>query len=116
MIPAGQHDPFGAGAIAIARGLRPSGSRKPGDRPWVFVSDKRPKFTAKARSSPSLRTRQEDRGADQPILNRKKRGLSLGFFLCLFLSELSAFAVSFDGLSETGPQAHFTGRESQPFR
>jgi hypothetical protein len=26
-IPAVQHDPFGAGPIAIARGLRPSGSR-----------------------------------------------------------------------------------------
>jgi hypothetical protein len=65
-----------------------------------FVSDQRPKFTAKARSSPSLRTSKEAPGADQPILNGKKRGLSLGFCLCLFLSDLSAFAVSFDGLFE----------------
>ena len=34
-----------------------------------FVSHQRPKFTAKARSSQSLRTRQEAPGADQPILN-----------------------------------------------
>ena len=39
-----------------------------------FVSDKRPKFTAKARSSPSLRIRQEARGADQYILNRQNAG------------------------------------------
>jgi hypothetical protein len=39
-----------------------------------FVSDQRPKFTAKARSSPSLGTRQEAPGADQPILNGKNAG------------------------------------------
>jgi hypothetical protein len=73
-IPAGQHDPFGAGPMAIARGLRPSGSRKRGDCPGFFVTDKRPKFTAKARSSPSLRTSQEAPGADQSILNRQNAG------------------------------------------
>jgi hypothetical protein len=44
-----------------------------------FVSDKRPKFTAKARSSPSLGTRQEAPGAEQPILNRKNAGNVRGF-------------------------------------
>jgi hypothetical protein len=46
-----------------------------------FVSDKRPKFTAKARSSPSLGTRQEAPGAEQPILNGKNAGTVPG--LCL---------------------------------
>ncbi len=72
--PNAGNDPFGAGPMAIARGLRLSGSRKRGDRPGVFVTDKRPKFTAKARSSPSLRTRQEALGADQSIVNRKNAG------------------------------------------
>ena len=45
----------------------------------VFVFDHRPKFTAKARSSQSLRTRQEAPGADQPILNGKNAELSPGF-------------------------------------
>jgi len=85
-IPAGQHDPFGAGAIAIARGLRLSGSRKRGHEnlgtvPGGFVSDKRPKFTAKARSSPSLRTRKEAPGADQSILNRQNARTVPGFCL-----------------------------------
>jgi len=39
-----------------------------------FVSDQRPKFTAKAQSSPRLRTRPEPPGADQPILNGKNAG------------------------------------------
>jgi hypothetical protein len=34
-----QQDPFGAGAIAIARGLRLSGSRKRGDCPRVLFSN-----------------------------------------------------------------------------
>jgi len=42
-------------------------------------SNKRPKFTAKARSSPSLRTRQEAPGADQPILNGENEGTVTGF-------------------------------------
>jgi hypothetical protein len=83
-IPAGQHDPFGAGAIAIARGLRLSGSRgvvitKTWGPSRGFVSDKRPKFTAKTRSSPSLRTRKEAPGAGQPIVNRKNGGTVPGF-------------------------------------
>ena len=83
VIPAGQHDPFGARPIAIARGLRLSGSRKRGDCPGVFVTDKRPKFTAQSRSSLSLRPRQEDRGADQSILNRQNARTVLdGFVLC----------------------------------
>ena len=45
----------------------------------VFVSDKRPKFTAKARSSPSLRTRQEASGAYKSIVNKKKPGTVPGF-------------------------------------
>ena len=77
--PNAGNDPFGAGAIAIARGLRPSGSRKPGDCPGVFVTDRRPKFTAKARRSPSLRTRQKDRGVDQSILNRQNARTVPGF-------------------------------------
>jgi len=72
--PNAGNDPFGAGPMAIARGLRPSGSRKRGDCPGFFVTDKRPKFTAKARSSPSLRTSQEAPGADQSILNRQNAG------------------------------------------
>ncbi len=72
-------------------------TRKRGDCPWVFVTDKRPKFTAKARRSPSLRIGQEALGTDQPILNGKKAGTVPGFCLCLFLRELGAFAVSFDG-------------------
>jgi hypothetical protein len=39
-----------------------------------FVFDQRPKFTAKARSSPSLGARQEAPGADQPVLNGKNAG------------------------------------------
>jgi hypothetical protein len=94
-IPAGQHDPFGAGAIAIARGLRLSGSRKRGDCPGVFVTDKRPKFTAKARSSLSLRTRQEDRGADQSILNRQNAGTVTGFcFMCHLSSPKAQFRLT----------------------
>jgi hypothetical protein len=55
--------------------------KKHRDCPRVFVSDRRPKFTAKARSSPSLRTSQEAPGADQPNLNRKKAGTVPGFCL-----------------------------------
>jgi hypothetical protein len=94
-IPAGQHDPFGAGAIAIARGLRLSGSRKRGDCPGFFVTDKRPKFTAKARSSPSLRTRQEAPGADQPILNGENEGTVTGFLFYVPL-EFAEGAISFN--------------------
>jgi hypothetical protein len=72
--PNAGNDPFGAGPIAIARGLRLSGSGKRGDCPGVFVSENRPKFTAKARSSPSLRTRKEAPGAGQSDLNRENAG------------------------------------------
>ncbi len=45
-----------------------------------FVSDQRPKFTAKAQSSQSLRTRQDAPGADQPILNGKNAGTVPWFY------------------------------------
>jgi hypothetical protein len=61
----------------------------------VFVSDKRPKFTAKARSSPSLRTSQEAPGADQPNLNRKKAGTVPGFcFMCHLSSSKAQFRLT----------------------
>jgi hypothetical protein len=63
-----------------------------------FVSDKRPKFTAKARSSPSLRTRKEAPGADQSILNRQNAGTVPAFFVSIdvfpdFSYSYSALAV-----------------------
>ena len=42
--------------------------------------DKGPKFTAKAQSSPSPRTRKEAPGADPPIANRKNSGTVPEFF------------------------------------
>ena len=68
---------------------------KSGDRPWVFVTDKRPKFTAKTRRSPSLRTRQEAPGADQSILNRKNAGTVPGVLFYVPL-EFAEGAISFN--------------------
>jgi len=36
------------------------------------------------------------------VKRKNTGGLSLGFCLCLFLSDLRAFAVSFDGLFKNG--------------
>jgi hypothetical protein len=48
--------------------------------PSIRAIDKRPKFTAKAQSSPSPRTRREAPGADPPIANRKNSGTVPAFF------------------------------------
>jgi hypothetical protein len=69
-----------------------------GTVPGGFVSDKRPKFTAKARSSPSLRTRKEAPGAGQSILNRQNAGTVPAFFVSIdvfpdFSYSYSALAV-----------------------
>ena len=58
-------------------------------------SNKRPKFTAKTRSSPSLRTRKEAPGADQPILNGENEGTVTGFLFYVPL-EFAEGAISFN--------------------